>query len=196
VRLAAASSMLLVVPFLAACGNDPVSPRSGGAELDRGVALRQTAFRAAGLSIGIPKTAELRRRRLPGAFRVNMVSGAFSAAWAYRRREPLPRRRRDLPGARRRLARAVKRRDPHSKLRSARETRVASAPAIDLVVDQTLSRTRLRTRSVHVFKGSVEYVLEFFARPADYPVSNRLVFDRMLHSLRVTGKLRPQRRRH
>ena len=47
-------------------------------------------------------------------------------------------------------------------------TEVAGAPAIDVDGEQVLSRRDLRTRSVHVFDGETEYVIEAIAPPADY----------------------------
>jgi hypothetical protein len=122
------------------------------------------------------------------------IGEAFAAAFAYRRAEPLPSTPDDLRAAERRLVQAVRRRDHGFRLIDAHVTRVAAAPAIELVGDQTLSRTRLRTRSVHVFKGQVEYVLDMAAPVASFRTTNRRSFRRMVRSLRVTGTFRGARR--
>jgi hypothetical protein len=68
-------------------------------------------------------------------------------------------------------------------------TEVAGAPAIDVEGEQTLSRRDLRTRSVHVFTGDVEYVIEAIAPPEDYDLVERRVMDTLLDSLELEGEV-------
>jgi hypothetical protein len=134
-------------------------------------------------------------RRPPSVFRA--AAGTWSvSAIAYRRREQLPRDRAELEAARRRLVREARRRGRARRFRviRSRAARVAGAPAVELVGDQTISRSRLRTRSVHVYKGRAEYVLELLAPVKEYPRANKVLFAPALRSLRVTGKVRPARR--
>ena len=95
----------------------------------------------------------------------------------------------ELEGAKDRLVEAVKVRDPDYRVRSAAVTEVAGAPAIDVEGEQVLSRRDLRTRSVHVFTGGVEYVIEAIAPPEDYDLVERRVMDPLLDSLELEGEV-------
>ena len=66
---------------------------------------------------------------------------------------------------------------------------MGGAPAIDVEGEQTLSRRDLRTRSVHVFFGDVEYVIEAIAPPEDYGLVERRVMDPLLDSLELEGEV-------
>jgi hypothetical protein len=52
-----------------------------------------------------------------------------------------------------------------------------------------VSRQPLRTRSIHVFDGDVEYVIEALAPPANYDVVERGVLGPLLGSLDLTGEV-------
>jgi len=97
---------------------------------------------------------------------LSLASGeALVSVWAYPRTEPLPRTKADLEEARIALEAEIRKRDPLFSLESSRVTRVAGAPAIDIVGQQTIARRRLRVRSVHAFKGGREYVIDALAPP-------------------------------
>jgi hypothetical protein len=110
--------------------------------------------------------------------------------FAYRRREQIPRSGAELGVARRRLVAQVHRRNLRFRLIRSRPTRVAGARAIQLVGDQTISRARLRTRSVHVFKGHGEYVLDMLAPVHQFPSANRNFFSPAVRSVRITGRVK------
>ncbi len=145
------------------------------------------------MRVAVPARTDVARRQSPAVFRAAFGEW-FVSGFAYRRRELLPRGRRELQTARRRLVREVRRRDRSFRLLSARATRAAGAPAVELVGDQVLSKSRLRTRSLHVYRGNAEYVLEMVAPVGRYAGLDR-VFDRVAASLRVTGKVRPRKKR-
>ncbi len=91
----------------------------------------------------------------------------FVSAFAYRRAEQVPRNARELAAARRRLVRVTEGRDSGYRLIRSRATEVDGARAVELLGEQTLGRTRLRIRSLHVYRGRAEYVIEIggAARP-------------------------------
>ena len=122
-------------------------------------------------------------------FRFSLPSGAVVSALAYRRKEPVPRSQAGLRQARTRLVRAARSRDPRFRLQSARVVRVAGAPGVEVVGTQTLSGGRLQIRSVHLFKGSAEYVLELIAPRRDFGPVDRTVFSPMLRTLELTGRV-------
>ncbi len=184
------AALLLVViciPLLASCGEEPDNPpRIFEVRTPHG--SRPAEFPAAGMNFTRPRNWTISRRELPGVF--ELVSGeAVVAGWAYTRAEPLPETAAELEGAKNRLIGAIKERDPEYRLKSAVVSEVAGAPAIDVRGEQVVSRRTLRTRSVHVFDGDVEYVIEAIAPPADYDVVERGVLTPLLSSLELTGEV-------
>jgi hypothetical protein len=135
-----------------------------------------------------PANWKLRERDEPGVF--ELVSGqAIVAGWAYPREEALPETDAELEAAARRLEEAIQVRNPDFRFHSAASlTEVADAPTIDLSGEQTLSRRDLRTRSVHIFKGGTEYVVESIAPSPDHVLVERRVLEPLLDSLELEGR--------
>jgi hypothetical protein len=61
---------------------------------------------------------------------------------------------------------------------------------VELLGDQRISNGRLRTRSLHVYKGRAEYVVELAADAGAFAYLDRNVYRVIRDSLRVTGKIR------
>jgi hypothetical protein len=179
--------VVICIPLLASCGEEPDNPpRIFEVRTPHG--SRPAEFPEAGMNFTRPRNWTISRRELPGVF--ELVSGeAVVAGWAYTRAEPLPETAAELEGAKNRLIGAIKERDPEYRLKSAVVSEVAGAPAIDVRGEQVVSRRTLRTRSVHVFDGDVEYVIEAIAPPADYDVVERGVLTPLLSSLELTGEV-------
>ena len=178
--------LVICVPLLASCGEEPDEPpRIFNVRAPHG--SRPAEFPKAGMTFTRPRNWTIRRRESPGVF--ELVSGeAVVAGWAYTRVEPLPETAAQLEGARTRLIGAIKERDPDYRVESAVVTEVAGAPAIDVTGEQVVSKRMLRTRSVHVFDGDTEYVIEAISPPADYDVVDRGVLTPLLDSLELTGE--------
>jgi hypothetical protein len=178
---------LVCLPLLAACGEEPDNPpHIFKVKTPHG--SRPGEFPDAGMTFTRPRNWTTRRREPPGVF--ELVSGqAVVAGWAYSREEPLPETDAELEGAKDRLRDAIHDRDPDYRIESAVIRDVAGAPAIDISGEQVLSRRTLRTRSVHVYKGDVEYVIEAIAPPADYDVVEQGVLTPLLDSLELTGEM-------
>ena len=141
----------------------------------------------AGMTFVRPRNWTLRRREAPGAF--ELVSGqAVVSGWAYVRDEELPETPEQLEGARERLLDAIEDRDPRFERRSSEITEVAGAPAIEVRGLQVIAKRRLRTRSVHVFEGTVEYVFEAISPPGDHALVDERVFEPLLDSLELAGE--------
>jgi hypothetical protein len=155
-----------------------------------GAPVARKAFPRAGVELTVPRAAVTERKPAPGVFRVS-VGESFVSVFAYRRSEQLPRNRRDLEAARKRLVRETRSRSRGYRLVSSRLTRLRGAPAIELVGDQTIARAGLRTRSLHVFKGQGEFVLEMLAPERSFPESDRTFFAPLLRSLRLSGRIEP-----
>jgi hypothetical protein len=178
---------LACAALIAACGEKPDSPPPIF-DVKTPHGSRPTEFPDAGVTFTRPRNWTIRRREPPGVF--ELVSGeAVIAGWAYPRDEPLPETDAELEGAKNRLRDAIHDRDPDYRIESAVIRELANAPAIDISGEQVVSRRALRTRSVHVFKGDVEYVIEAIAPPADYDVVEQGVLTPLLDSLELTGEV-------
>jgi hypothetical protein len=179
--------LAFALPLLCAavgCGAERQAPPDPDAALRS--KLERRDFPDAGLSVALPRRIPIGPAEPPQVFRAG-VADWFLSAFAYRRSEELPRSRAELAVARRRLVAEVRERDPRWRLVSARLARVDGAPAVELVGDQTLARVRVRTRSLHVYRGDGEYVLELAAGLRRFPSLDRTTFRPIARSLRVTG---------
>jgi hypothetical protein len=187
-RLALLLSACLAL--LAACGKEQEpAPRVFDVKAPKGE--RTTEFPRAGMTVTRPRNWSVHRREAPGVF--ELVSGqALVAAWAYPRPEPLPKTDEQLEAAKDRLIEEIEKRDPDFHVRSAVTAEVAGSRAIDVRGDQVLSRRELSTRSVHIFEGEVEYVIEAIAPPADYTLVDTRVLEPLLESLVLEGGLREE----
>jgi hypothetical protein len=168
------------------CGNERQAIPT--LQLEPSADTKEWRFPKSGVAMSLPANYSVARRERPGVFRATLGE-AFVSVFAYRRREQLPRSRRELRVARRRLVQAAKKRSRTYELRSARVGRFAGLRAVDLVGDQTISAGRLRTRSLHLFKGTVEYVIELLCPQARFESVEKGTIPRIARSLKLTGKL-------
>ena len=178
---------MLCAALLVACGEEPDAPPRVF-EVKEPQGTTDADFPAAGMSFTRPTNWHLRGREAPGVF--ELVSGeVVVAGWAYPREEPLPATEAELEPAKDRLIEAIEERDPDYRFLRVTTGQVAGAPAIDVTGEQVLSKRELRTRSVHVFKGEVEYVIESLAPSADHALVERRVLDPLLESLELEGEV-------
>jgi hypothetical protein len=151
------------------------------------IPFKTQSFKRTGMTVSVPVPTQVTDGRSPEVFRATFTDW-FVSGFAYRRREQLPRTGSDLRVARRRLVAEVRRRNRNFRIVSATATRSHGSPAVEVVGDQVLDKRRLRTRSLHVYKGRAEYVLEMAAPVSEFAELNGSLFDRVAGSLRVTGK--------
>ena len=179
--------VVLCLSLLTACGEEPDDPPPVF-EVKTPRGRKPADFPDAGMSFTHPGNWRLRRPDAPAVF--ELVSGeAVVAGWAYPREEPLPESEAELEGAKDRLVEAIEERDPSYRFDATIVREVGGAPAIDISGEQVLARRTLRTRSVHVFAGEVEYVIEALAPPADYDLVERGVLTPLLDSLELDGRV-------
>jgi hypothetical protein len=191
VRRLAVTLLCLPAGLAGGCGAEPAKAPRELPSPDEG--SRRLVYPRAGISLSVPRSVLVERRPSPGVFRASSGE-SFVAAFAYRRGEQLPRTGAQLATARRRLVAEVRGRDGRFHLIRSRVARVAGAPAVALLGEQTLARSRLRTRSLHAFKGNGEYVIEMLAPVRKFERADRTFFSRVTRSLRLSGMIRPERR--
>jgi hypothetical protein len=189
---AAFACLALAALLCAGCGAERQKRADVRLEVDG--PTRELRSTSAGLTLSLPKPYKVIRRDLPEVFN-GLFDEASVAVWAYRRREQLPRTRSELEAARRRLVRTVKKRGGRYKLRRSRVERFAGVRAVDLLGDQTIASGRFRTRSLHLFKGKAEYVIEVLAPVAGFGDVESATVPVVERSLKVSGKVKRTRRK-
>jgi hypothetical protein len=110
---------------------------------------------------------------------------ATIALWRYERTEELPRTDAELRAARRRLVDAARVRDPSFAVRRTRSLRLAGAPAVQVVGDETIDGRRRRVRSTHVYADGAELVVDAYAAPEHFAAADAAAFRPVLRSLRL-----------
>jgi len=182
---------LLSLLALAACGNDRVAVTE--LVIRPSADAREHRFRSAGLTLSLPANMDVRAAGPPGVFRAALGEAVVSG-FAYRRREQLPRTDRQLEKALDRLEKAAEERSPSFDLRGSSTLRVDGARALELLGQQRISQSPLRIRSLHVFEGGAEYVIELLAPPGEFRHFDRVVTPLLRRTLEVTGEVRRSER--
>jgi hypothetical protein len=189
VRTLLLCALVLALPLLATgCGND----RADGGDLTTvpaGSGSRVLRYPNAGLTVKVPKAFKVSLASAPELFRASL-NESFVSVFVYRRKEQLPKTRDELRTARDRLVKAAKARDKTFDLEKSTLTRAGGAPAIELLGDQTLFRGELRLRSLHVYKGNGEYVIELVAPRSSFGRLDRATFPGIRGSLKLTGRVK------
>ena len=189
ILLSTAALLLLA----AGCGNDRVGAGSLF-DVPAGKATQALSYPEAGLKVTVPKEFDVKASEPPQLFRASL-NAAFISSFAYRRAEQLPKTREELDAARKRLEDAAKKRDKTFRLKSSKLMEVDGAPAIELLGDQTIFKGRLRLRSLHVYRGNGEYVVELVAPVAGFARLDRASFPGIRRSLKVTGKVQEPKKK-
>ena len=180
---------MLVFLAPAGCGNE----RSPAPELSAEPAAEETQaldYPAVGLRLELPRNFTVQETERPGVFRATFGPASVSA-YAYRRREEVPGNEKELQNAAERLEKATQERSSSFELSRSHTLEVDGARAIELIGRQTISQSRLRTRSLHIFKGKAEYVIELLAPPDEFERLDESVTELIRSSLEITGKVPP-----
>jgi hypothetical protein len=174
--------LVVLVAALAGCGTRPLAtPDPLAVEAPRGKV--QTSDAKLGLSWELPANWRRAYRKPPGLFRV-LSGGAEVSGWAWFRTESMPK---DVAAAELRkdaLVEQIRKRDPAFVVSSVTTREVAGLPAIEVEGTQRLLGRPVRTRSVHIFKAPVEYVIEALAPPGAFAKTAEGVLEPVLASLK------------
>jgi hypothetical protein len=179
---------MLAALCMAGCGADEQTSPSLVRPLKPGATVALD-FPEVGLSLRAPSNWYRARSASPGVATISSGEAVVSV-WAHRQSEPPPRTMEDLARVRPRLLAAVRRRDPEFGLENSRLTSVAGAPAIELLGRQLVSGRRMKVRSVHVYRGDAEYVVEALAPREQFASVDRAVLGPLLDSLQATGRMK------
>ncbi len=119
-----------------------------------------------------------------------VASGAAVVAISrYARALPPPADAASLEQARIGLLAAIRARQPRFRLLGSRRLAVEGQPAVQVDGIEPIDGHRRRVRSLHVYTGTGELVLEEYAPVRSFPAVDRQVFTRVSRSLRL---LRPR----
>jgi len=191
---------VIVVALAAAAlgaGRDPAVPRSLVRALppDGFVPAQNVGFGTLLRLPDDPWSVSVVRRADTGIKRATMTSGpAVLAVWIYPRGRRGPRTTDELRTARDRLVDAAKARDRTFRVISSATTRYDRLPAVELRGTATILGRPRTVRSVHVYAGGREIVLDAYAPARDFRRIDRAVFRPVMRSLRVAPDWRGVRR--
>jgi hypothetical protein len=178
----------LLIPALAVagagCGNARSRP-AGLRQLGPSVALVNFTSPTGDVSFGRPSTWSATAGNLPEVAQISSGS-AVATVYAYPRTDLNP----SLAGveaSRRRLLASLRARAPSFEVLSSRLRRVDGAEAVEIVGRGRIAGHAVMTKSVHVYKGAAEYVIDAYARPRFFPQADTEAFDPLLATIRLRG---------
>lgn len=178
---------VLAAALLAAgCGSEPQQAPDVGTPGPPG-ALIELTFGSQGVRLQVPSAWKLEPNTSgDGPLLATLTSGrATIAIWRYPRTEPLPRTTQDLEATKDSLIAAVKTRDPGYAVTSSRILRGQTRRGVELIGTGKNSGFERRGRSLHLFGGGAEVVLDQYATPEQFPAVDGDVFRAVAQSLRV-----------
>src|SRR5207247_3087901 len=89
--------------------------------------------------------------------------------------------------SRQRLLRSLHERAPSFQVQGSRVIEVNGAPAVEIVGRGRIAGHAVRTKSVHVYKGAAEYVIDAYARPRSFQQADTEAFKPLLATIKLGG---------
>jgi hypothetical protein len=177
----------LAIPALvgcAGCGNARSQPAGLGA---LGPPQSLVNFGAAGgdVNFGHPSTWSVTTGPAPEVARISSA-GAVATVYAYPRTD-LSLTRAGAAASQQRLLRSLAQRDPSFHVDSTRLRKVDGAEAVEIVGRGKIAGHRVRSQSVHVYKGAAEYVIDAYSKPGLFRRAEAEAFDPMLATMTLGG---------
>jgi hypothetical protein len=137
------------------------------------------------VSFGRPSGWSVATGALPVVAQISS-GDAVATIYAYPRTDlPL-----DVAGAeasRRRLLASLHSRAPSFRVQGSRLREIDGAPAVEIVGRGRIGSHRVRSESVHVYKGAAEYVIDAFSRPGLFRRARGQAFEPMLATMHLGG---------
>jgi hypothetical protein len=168
----------------AGCGNERNQP-TGLRQLGEQVSLVNFSAPGGDVSFGRPSTWIVTAGTLPKVAQISSGS-AVATVFAYPRTD-LPQ---DVAGAeasRERLIASLRERSPSFEVESSRVREVDGSVAVEIVGRGQVAGHPVRTKSVHVYKGTAEYVIDAYARPRFFERAETEAFNPLLATIRLGG---------
>ena len=183
---------MLAIPALAVagagCGNSRNQP-TGLAQLGAPVSLVNFTAPSGDVSFGRPSTWSVGGGNLPQVAQMSSGS-AVATVFAYPRTD-LSLSQAGAEAARQRLLASLRERAPSFEVLSSRVRKVDGAQAVEIIGRGTIAGHPVMTKSVHVYKGRVEYVIDAYSRPAEFHRAETDAFNPLLATLHVRGVPEP-----
>jgi hypothetical protein len=168
----------------AGCGNSRNAP-VGLTQLGAPVALVNYTAGSGDVSFGHPSSWTVSAGAAPEV--AQMSSGnAVDAIYAYPRTD-LPLDSAGAETSRVRLIASLRERTPSFHVDSSSVIEVDGAPAVEIVGHGRIAGHPVKTKSVHVYKGAAEYVIDAYAQPDVFRRAESEAFDPLLGTIHLGG---------
>jgi hypothetical protein len=178
----------LAIPALAAaasgCGNTRNEP-TGLSQLGEPLSLVNFTDPTGDVSFGRPSTWSVTGGALPKVAQISSGS-AVATVFSYPRTD-LPQDAAGAEVSRERLIESLRERAPGFEVESSRVFRIDGAVAVEIVGRGRVAGHPVRTKSVHVYKGAAEYVIDAYARPKSFEQADTQAFEPLLATLHLGG---------
>lgn len=166
------------------CGNERAQP-TGLRQLGPQVSLVNYTAAGGDVSFGVPSTWSIISGTLPEVARISSGS-AVATVYVYPRTD-LPQDSAGAEASRIRLLESLRERAPAFEVQSSRVREVRGSVAVEIVGRGRIAGHPVRTKSVHVYKGAAEYVIDAYARPGYFKRAVTEAFNPLLATLRLGG---------
>jgi hypothetical protein len=168
----------------AGCGNERSQP-IGLAQLGPPVSLVNFTSPSGDVSFGRPSSWTVSTGNPPVVAQISSGS-AVATVYAYPRTD-LPQSSAGAEASRQRLLSSLQERAPSFEVQSSRVLEIDGAAAVEIVGRGRIAGHRVRTKSVHVYKGAAEYVIDAYARPRFFHRAETDAFDPLLATIHLGG---------
>ena len=168
----------------AGCGNERSQP-AGLDQLGEQISLVNYSAPGGDVSFGRPSTWIVTAGALPKVAQISSGS-AVATVFAYPRSD-LPQDRAGAEASRKRLIASLGKRAPSFEVERSRVREVGDAVAVEIVGRGRIAGQPVKTKSVHVYKGAAEYVIDAYARPGFFRRAETEAFNPLLATIRLGG---------
>ena len=176
--------MAVAVIPLAGCGDD--EPADGLTRLGGGPLVEFTSLNDE-VVLRHPRGWVARSGLSPLVAQV-ATGGAQVSIFAYPRTD-IPESESEVEEARDKLIRSLGERAPGFLIVRTRIGEVDGAPSVEIRGRGVVAGMPVETRSVHVYKDEVEWVVDAFARPSQFDRANRIGFGPLIASLQLSDRV-------
>jgi len=168
----------------AGCGNERAQP-TGLEQLGPQVSLVNFTAPGGDVSFGRPSTWSIAGGTLPKVAQISSGS-AVATVYAYPRTD-IPQDSAGAEAARERLLASLQERAPSFDVQSSRVREVGGSVAVEIIGRGKIAGHPVQTKSVHIYKGAAEYVIDAYARPKSFRRAETEAFNPLLATIRLGG---------